>query len=80
MANCKYCGKKIVWMKEGRKNVPCEEDGIKHECEEYKNTIGSVRDVELSEMDPAELEKIYAGLKKNVQKTKEIKKRKKQYE
>jgi len=52
MANCKYCGKEITWMKEGRKNVPVENDGVAHECENFKKARNSYRKMEPSEIDP----------------------------
>lgn len=51
MANCKYCGKSIFWMKEGSKNRPFEEDGTPHECEDFKNSR-KVTKVERGELDP----------------------------
>ncbi|MCT4642935.1 MAG: hypothetical protein N4A33_11655 [Bacteriovoracaceae bacterium] len=52
MAKCKFCGTEIMWMQEGRKKVPVEMDGAKHECEEYKRTVKSARKIELNEIDP----------------------------
>jgi len=39
-------------MQEGRKKIPVEVDGIKHECDEYKNSVRSARKVDLNEIDP----------------------------
>jgi len=75
MANCKFCGKEIVWMKEGRKNVPVEVDGVPHECEQFKHSRQSIRAVDPDEMSQEELQKIYDGLKKNKERTAKIKKR-----
>ncbi len=75
MANCKFCGKEIVWMKEGRKNVPVEVDGAAHECEQFKSSRQSIRTVDLDEMSEEEMKKIYEGLKKNSARTAKIKKR-----
>jgi len=52
MAKCKFCNTEIVWMQEGRKKIPVEVDGIKHECDEYKNSVRSARKVDLNEIDP----------------------------
>lgn len=52
MSRCKFCGKEIVWMKDGRKNVPVEVDGAKHECEQYKASRESIKKVNLNEIDP----------------------------
>lgn len=64
MANCKFCGKKIVWLKEGRKNIPVEEDGTKHECEEFKNARDSARTVDVSTIDPEILKQYEQGINK----------------
>lgn len=58
MARCRYCGKEITWMKDGRKNVPVEHDGGLHKCEEAVNARKSFRKVEVTELDP-ELVKQY---------------------
>ncbi len=54
MANCKYCGKEITWMRDGKKTSPIENDGVVHECEEYKNTRSSIRTITADEL-PADL-------------------------
>ncbi len=77
MASCKFCGKEIVWAKEGRKNVPIEVGGGPHECEQFKNSRQSIRTVDVDEMSPEEMKKIYEGLKKNSARTAKIKKRNK---
>lgn len=64
MARCKYCSKEIVWMQEGRKKIPVEVDGIKHECEEYKNSVRSARKVDLSEIDPEILKQYQDSINK----------------
>ena len=57
MSKCKFCGKEIVWMKDGRKNVPVEIDGAKHECEEFKNARKSARTIERTSLTPEEIAK-----------------------
>ncbi len=52
MARCRYCDKEITWLKEGRKNVPVENDGAKHDCENFKNARNSFRKIEPNELDP----------------------------
>ena len=52
MATCKYCGKEITWLQEGRKRVPIEGDGTIHECEEYKKARNSFKKIEVKEIDP----------------------------
>ncbi len=69
MARCKFCGKEIVWMQEGRKKVPVEVDGIKHECEAFRNSRDSLRKVELDTIDP-EVLKQYQENMKNLKKKK----------
>lgn len=52
MARCKYCNTEITWLKEGRKNIPVESDGAKHECEAYKSSRNSLRTMKPSDIDP----------------------------
>jgi hypothetical protein len=52
MARCKFCGKEIVWMQDGRKKIPVEVDGAKHECEAYQNAKNSYKVVDPSSIDP----------------------------
>ncbi len=70
MAKCKFCNTDIVWMQEGRKKVPVEVDGVKHQCEEFKNSVGSARKVELSDIDPEVLKQYQSSIKKSINKTK----------
>ena len=52
MANCKFCGDTIVWMAEGRKKVPLNEDGMPHECEAFQKARKSFKKIERKEIDP----------------------------
>ncbi len=52
MAKCKYCGKNVTWVKEGRKNVPVEDDGGVHNCENFANSRNSIRTIKPDELDP----------------------------
>lgn len=67
MAKCKFCNTNIVWMQEGRKKVPVEIDGIKHQCEEFKNSVGSARKVELNEIDPDILAQYQNSIKDSIE-------------
>ena len=58
MASCKYCGTEITWMKEGRKNIPVQTDGVIHTCENYQKARNSYREINPNEIDP-ELKKLY---------------------
>ena len=62
MARCKYCGKDIIWLQEGKKKVPVENDGIKHECDEFKNSTNSLKTVELNHIDPEILKQYQANM------------------
>jgi hypothetical protein len=62
MARCNYCGKDIIWLQEGKKKVPVENDGIKHECEEFKNSTSSLKTVELNHIDPEILKQYQANM------------------
>ncbi len=57
MANCRYCGKEITWMADGRKKIPVEGDGNIHECDEYKNSRNSIRKVEKGSLSADEIKK-----------------------
>ncbi|MGB0452110.1 MAG: hypothetical protein ACPGJV_00230 [Bacteriovoracaceae bacterium] len=52
MANCRYCGKEIVWVLEGKKKVPLDMDGGKHQCEEFKNARNSFKKLTPTDIDP----------------------------
>ncbi len=64
MSRCRYCNKEITWLKEGRKNIPVESDGAKHECEQYKNARNSYRKIEPSELDPEILKQYQENMNK----------------
>jgi hypothetical protein len=68
MSKCKYCGTEIVWMKDGRKNVPVEVDGAKHECEEFKNTARSYKELKPTDIDPEVLKQYQENMKKKLKK------------
>ncbi len=64
MANCKFCGKEIFWMKEGRKNKAVEMDGGQHLCEELKNSRGSLKKMDRNSLTPEEIAKYEAEINK----------------
>lgn len=68
MARCKYCSKEIVWLPEGRKKVPVENDGTKHECEEYIKSKNSLKAVDLGMIDPEILAQYQANINKKKKK------------
>ncbi|MCK5882048.1 MAG: hypothetical protein KAG61_00045 [Bacteriovoracaceae bacterium] len=51
MSKCKFCGKEIVWLKDGRKNIPVEGDGAKHSCDEMKNARSSFKTMEPTDVE-----------------------------
>ena len=55
MATCKFCGKSIVWLKDGRKNIPAEEDGALHQCEEFQKSRKSMRTLKPVDLSPEEI-------------------------
>lgn len=65
MAVCKFCRKEIVWMKEGRKNVPVDGDGTVHRCEEMKNTLKSIRQLDRTSLSPEEIKKYEEAINKS---------------
>lgn len=62
MATCKYCGKQITWMVDGRKKIPVEGDGMTHECENFKNARSSIKKIEPSAMDPELIKQYEQGI------------------
>lgn len=64
MANCKYCGAQISWLKENGKFTPIEQDGGVHECVEYKKSKQSTKTINVSELSPEEIAKYEANINK----------------
>ena len=69
MAKCRYCNTEVTWLKEGRKNVPVEFDGGKHECENFTKSRNSFREIKPNELDP-EILKQYEENMRNATKKK----------
>ena len=57
MPFCKFCNSEIMWIKDGRKNVPINMDASKHQCEQMKNSIRSVKKFDRSSLSPEEIAK-----------------------
>ena len=70
MARCKFCGKEITWMKDGRKNVPVEHDGTIHRCEEMKNSLRSAKKIEPTALSPEEIAKYEKAINDRANKSK----------
>lgn len=68
MASCKFCGTEVMWIKEGRKNVPVEVDGSKHECEHFKNSKNSYRQLKPTDIDPEILKQYQENMQKELAK------------
>ena len=64
MSSCKFCGKTILWAKEGRKSIPVEEDGVPHRCEEFKKSRTSVKKIERGSLSPEEIAKYEKAINK----------------
>ena len=64
MAQCKYCGTEITWLKSGRKFTPIESDGTVHECENFKNSRKSFKKVGRQDISPEELAKYEKNINK----------------
>lgn len=62
MARCKFCGKNIAWLKDGRKFIPLEDDGTTHDCEEKKNSLNSMKSMGSSSLTPEEIAAYEAGI------------------
>lgn len=70
MANCKFCGTEVTWIKEGRKNVPVESDGAKHECEHFKRSRDSIKKLKPADIDPEILKQYQENMNKELAKKK----------
>ena len=64
MSKCRYCQKDITWMKDGRKNVPVENDGAIHHCEVRKNSIDSLVKKDRSNLSEDEIRKYEQAINK----------------
>jgi hypothetical protein len=64
MANCKYCGAQISWLKEKRKFIPVEQDGGVHECQEYKKSLDKTRTMKATDLSPEEIARYEANINK----------------
>ena len=76
MASCKFCGKEIVWMKEGRKNVPVEVDGAKHDCVQMRKSLKSTKDIDPNQISAEEMKRLQERM---VKAREQAEKRKKRY-
>lgn len=65
MAKCRYCGKELTWLQEGRKKVPVESDGTIHSCDEYRNSRNSLKKMDRGSISPEELKKYEEAINKN---------------
>lgn len=70
MSQCRYCGKDITWMKDGRKNVPVEGDGTVHSCEQYTSAKDSFKQVEKTSLSAEEIAKYENAMNAATKKTK----------
>lgn len=57
MSSCRYCGKAITWIQDGRKKTPVEVDGVPHQCEEFKKARRSVKKMDRGDIDPELIKK-----------------------
>jgi hypothetical protein len=64
MAFCKYCNKEVTWMQEGRKKVPVENDGVTHDCENFRRSRESIKVIDPSDIDPEILKQYTDAFKK----------------
>jgi hypothetical protein len=78
MASCKYCGKDIFWMKDGRKNVPHETEGAVHECESMKKSLQTIKTFDRTSL-PADVIAEYERAMNEAAANKKDKKKDKRY-
>lgn len=64
MAHCRYCGKEITWLKDGRRNIAVESDGAQHACEEYSKSKKSIKKIDRSTLDPELIKQYEQGINK----------------
>ena len=64
MAQCKFCGKEIIWVKEGRRTRPVEVDGGLHQCEAMKSSLKSIKKIDPGSLSPDEIKKYEEGINK----------------
>jgi hypothetical protein len=57
MAKCKFCGKEISWLKEGRKFSPIEGDGTVHKCDQMLSSMKSIKKMDRGSLSPEEIKK-----------------------
>ncbi|MCK5073787.1 MAG: hypothetical protein KAQ98_10205 [Bacteriovoracaceae bacterium] len=68
MALCKFCRKEIMWIKENRKNVPIEMDGTKHDCEEMKRAMKSIRQLDRNSLSEKEIKRYEQAINEKAKK------------
>lgn len=68
MAKCKFCGKEIMWTKEGRKNVPVEMDGGVHRCDEMMTSMKSTKVLTRDEISEDIIKQYEENMRKQRQK------------
>ncbi|WP_127714312.1 hypothetical protein [Halobacteriovorax sp. HLS] len=64
MSKCKYCGKEISWLKEGRKFSPIEGDGTVHKCDQMISSLRSIKKMERTSLSPEEIKKYEEAINK----------------
>ena len=55
MANCKYCGQEISWLKENGKFTPIDSHGNVHECDEFKKSRKTTKVLNVGDLSPEEI-------------------------
>ncbi len=66
MAKCRYCGKEIFWVKEGKKNVPFENSGDEHSCDERKSSLESFKTITTDSLSQEEIAKYEKAMNDSV--------------
>lgn len=67
MARCKFCAREITWMKDGRRNRAVDGDGGFHACEEMKQSMNSIKKIEVNDLDQDILKQYEAAINQKVQ-------------
>ena len=68
MAKCKYCHQDITWFREGRRNIPLENDGGIHDCEAKKEALSGHKKLDLKSLSPEEIKKYETAINQKAQK------------
>lgn len=68
MAQCKFCGGEITWVKEGRRNMAVNPDTTSHKCEEMKRSMKTLKEIALGSLTTEEIARYELGINNKAKK------------